>query len=348
MLAQLKALSSGLEGVVVYLDRATHLGRAPSDPENGIRKPLDFSAHTHRPLPVEFYQAETLIAVDPLYQYVSRNHALLVPEREKYYLADLNSLNGTYVKGKKIKEKTPLEEGDVFSLGSAHNSLGVQLSVHYLPALPTNAALLVGYSGGSLRGVPTDMGEMKKFLESRRGFTGNVALLLEGFSTSENLFSSLEQYKRALTEESLLVFYFAGHGDPWNGLQLQGGYLSPQMLYAHLDNIRGNKVVIIDSCHAGTFLEKQFLPENTLVFAATHAEKVAYEGYHGTLANPASMGHFTRALLKVLEGHPQRIDLKRLRTEVGKNFRLARHGQEPEVKGRTIFLPSKINLPAQK
>ena len=92
MLAKLKALSPGLEEVVVYLDRATHLGRAPSNSENGLRKPEDFSARTQRPLPAEFYQAETVIAVDPLYQYVSRNHALLVPEGENYSLIDLNSL----------------------------------------------------------------------------------------------------------------------------------------------------------------------------------------------------------------------------------------------------------------
>lgn len=344
MLAQLKALSSGLEGVMVYLDRATHLGRAKSNPESGMETPLDFSAHTRRPLPAEFHQAETLIVVDPIYHHVSRNHALLLPEGENYSLVDINSLNGTYVKGKRIGQKTLLEEGEIFSL-SFPNSLGVQFSLHYLSLPPINAALLVGYSGGNLRGIPTDMGEMKYFLESRQGFAGNISLLLEGFSTSENIISSLEQYKRTLTEESLFLFYFAGHGDPLNGLGLRGGSLSPQMLYAHLDNIRGHKIVIIDSCHAGKFLEEQFLPEKTLVFAATHAEKVAYEGYHGTLTDPAYMGHFTRALLKVLEEHPQRIDLKRLRTEVGKNFRLAKHGQKPQVKGRTIFLPSRVNIP---
>ena len=343
MLAQLKALSSGLEGVMVYLDRVTHLGRAHSDPESGMETPLDFSAHTRRPLPSEFHQAETLIVVDPIYRYVSRNHALLLPEGENYSLIDINSLNGTYVGEKRVKQKVLLEEGEMFSLGPA-NGLGVQFSLHYLSVPPINAALLVGYSGGNLRGIPADMGEMKKFLESRQGFAGNISLLLEGFSTSENIISSLEQYKRTLTEESLFVFYFAGHGDPENGLGLRGDFLSPQTLYAHLDNIRGHKIVIIDSCHAGKFLEEQFLPEKTLVFAATHAEKVAYEGYHGTLTDPAYMGHFTRALLKVLEEHPQRIDLKRLRTEVGKNFRLAKHGQEPEVKGRTIFLPSRANI----
>ncbi len=347
MPATLKALSSGLEGVIIHLDRATHLGRAGFVLGNGIQKPFDYTACTHRPLPAEFAQAETVIAIDPVYRYVSRNHALLLPEGEKYSLLDLNSLNGTYVGENRIQQKTLLREGEVFSLGST-NRFGVQFSLHYSPAQLTNAALLAGYSGGNLRGIPRDMDEMKKFLESRKGFAGNISLLLEGFTTYENIISSLEQYKRTLTEESLFLFYFAGHGKAERGLGLRWGYLSPQELYAHLDNIRGQKIVIIDACHAGKFLEQQYLPENTLAFVATHAEQVAYEGFHGTLSDADYMGHFTRALLKVLEERPHQVDLKKLRTEVGQNFRLAKHGQEPQVRGRTIFLPSRVNVPVQQ
>lgn len=347
MFATLKALSPGLEEVTIQLDRATHLGRAGFVLENRIQKPFDFASYTNRPLPAEFHRAETVIAIDPIYRYVSRNHALLLPEEDKYYLLDLNSLNGTYVGEDRVQQRVLLNEGEKFSLGST-NHLGVQFSLHYSLAQPTNAALLNGYSGGNLRGIPRDMDEMKKFLESRKGFTGNISLLLEGFTTYENIISSLEQYKRTLTEESLFMFYFAGHGDAEKGLTLRWGHLSPQELYAHLDNIRGRKIVIIDACHAGKFLEEQYLPENTLAFVATHAEQVAYEGFHGTLSDADYMGHFTRALLKVLEERPHQVDLKKLRTEVGQNFRLAKHGQEPQVRGRTIFLPSRVNVAVQK
>lgn len=346
MLATLKALSPGLEGVTIQLDRATHLGRASFVLENGIQKPFDFASYTNRPLPEEFHQAETVIAIDPIYRYVSRNHALLLPEGEKYSLLDLNSLNGTYLGENRVQQKVLLEEGKKFSLGST-NHLGVQFSLHYSLAQPTNSALLIGYSGGNLPGVPRDIEEMKKFLGSRKGFAGNISLLLEGFTTYENIISSLEQYKRTLTEKSLFLFYFAGHGDAERGLALRWGRLSPQELYAHLDNIRGRKIVIIDACHAGKFLEGQYLPENTLAFVATRAEKEAYEGFHASLADATYMGHFTRALLKILEEHPHRIDLKKLQAEVGDNFRLAKHEQEPQVRGRTIFLPSQINLPVR-
>ncbi|MDO8644831.1 MAG: FHA domain-containing protein, partial [bacterium] len=49
---------------------------------------------------------------------VSRKHAVIELRGETYTLVDLDSSNGTFVKGKKIKEH-PLQSGDEFKVGSA-------------------------------------------------------------------------------------------------------------------------------------------------------------------------------------------------------------------------------------
>jgi len=48
---------------------------------------------------------------------VSRNHALLFRDGQRYYLVDLNSKNGTYLNGHKISDRIRLKTGDFISIG---------------------------------------------------------------------------------------------------------------------------------------------------------------------------------------------------------------------------------------
>ena len=49
---------------------------------------------------------------------VSRNHCVITGEADLYRIVDLNSLNGTYVNGRRVREQ-PLKEGDVIRIGSS-------------------------------------------------------------------------------------------------------------------------------------------------------------------------------------------------------------------------------------
>jgi cell division protein FtsW len=51
-------------------------------------------------------------------QTVSRAHAVLMRRESGWFLVDTNSKSGTYVGGKRIKERTPVFPGDVFAMGS--------------------------------------------------------------------------------------------------------------------------------------------------------------------------------------------------------------------------------------
>ncbi|WP_029523660.1 FHA domain-containing protein [Persephonella sp. KM09-Lau-8] len=47
---------------------------------------------------------------------VSRKHAKISFENEEWFIEDLNSTNGTYVNGEKIKEKRKIKTGDKINL----------------------------------------------------------------------------------------------------------------------------------------------------------------------------------------------------------------------------------------
>ncbi len=60
-------------------------------------------------------QADATICLES--QAVSRHHARILVENEEYFLEDLHSSNGTFVNGKRIRERVPLTPSDVVQIG---------------------------------------------------------------------------------------------------------------------------------------------------------------------------------------------------------------------------------------
>jgi len=329
---QLRGIGTGLENVVVNIDRSTHIGRAGATPS---LTPRNFQEATGRPLPAEFHDAEICFQLDS--QEVSRNHALIRRYSRLgglligYEVIDLNSKNGTGVNGKK-KQRSDLEPGMRVTFGD------IEFEVRYKESSGLNYALLVGSDGGHLRGVSTDIVKMQDFWRKRKGFTTeNITALINGFATYDRVLERLEEAKRSCSDESLFVFHFSGHGR--RGVYLSDRRLNPATLYGHLNHVRGRKIVIVDACHAGDFAEEE-LPEKTLLMLACQKEERAYEDYHETLMNPDYMGNFTRALLRILENKPNCVNLKEIERELQGDFRLYHKGQNPKVTGYTIICPS--------
>jgi pSer/pThr/pTyr-binding forkhead associated (FHA) protein len=50
-------------------------------------------------------------------QWLSRHHAEIVEKPDGFYLADLQSKNGTLLNGEPVREERRLREGDVITLG---------------------------------------------------------------------------------------------------------------------------------------------------------------------------------------------------------------------------------------
>jgi hypothetical protein len=55
---------------------------------------------------------------------VSRHHALIQRQREAYVITDQSSGNGTYVNGQLISRPTPIQVGDVITLGNTQIKVG--------------------------------------------------------------------------------------------------------------------------------------------------------------------------------------------------------------------------------
>src|SRR4051794_40634787 len=50
-------------------------------------------------------------------QAVSRQHARILYEEGDYFVEDLNSSNGTFLNGKRLRGRAPLGEGDTLQIG---------------------------------------------------------------------------------------------------------------------------------------------------------------------------------------------------------------------------------------
>ena len=72
---------------------------------------------------IEFTQPRQMLGRDPsadvriLDDVVSRKHACISRQGERYFLENLGSSNGTYLNGKSIREATLLSSGDLIGLG---------------------------------------------------------------------------------------------------------------------------------------------------------------------------------------------------------------------------------------
>jgi len=51
---------------------------------------------------------------------ISRTHLVILREGKSIQIEDLNSTNGTFLNGKKLKEQTNIKNGDLISLGENH------------------------------------------------------------------------------------------------------------------------------------------------------------------------------------------------------------------------------------
>ncbi len=290
-------------------------------------------------------------------QKVSGNHCAIIREGDQFYIVDLGSTNGTYVNKQKLKakRKIPLVAGMSVQF---HPSLAYRA---YIEESPTNShALLVGHPGEDkklfgrslrLKGVETDLNHLTEALV-KTGFRGNITRLFDTQATKANTLASLEQIAEETNRDTRLViphtiFTYSGHG--LRGLCLENSRLTPEELYEAIERIKGKKAVILDTCEAGYFLERD-IPLNTLVIAATKAEKPAYEQRVREVTNGAIeitdqgdtyMGVLIKELInyfKINEGDFNLAEFKHYIDENRDRFGYKYRFQSPIVAGPTFTM----------
>lgn len=287
-----------------------------------------------RQMPSEFASLEKVVQVegDP---FISRNHAgvLFDIAKKKFVLIDLNSKNGTIINGKVITRET-LSKGDIISLGAT------MFLVDFKSADSNHHAILVSHDGGNLRGTQEDVNQLSDRIY-KRGFGDNVIKLYN--PNKLQIITALNNLAFVTTSTSHVIFSYSGHGSP-NGLEVGLDTISPKELLDKLDNVNGKKAVIIDACHAGTFVceyLKRSIPA-MLVIAACRTDERAHERLSTSISSGKYMGIFTSTLIKYLDKHPGSFDLADIQHEfeksLSKNEYLCGGIQTPSISGQRFSI----------
>jgi hypothetical protein len=80
---------------------------------------------------------------------------------------------------------------------------------------------------------------------------GNAIVLTDGEATSGQVRQAFQTLGRRVTARDTFVFFFDGHGSS-NEVELQSGPLTGGELSNLLDGIRGEQLVVLDSCYSGS------------------------------------------------------------------------------------------------
>ncbi len=87
-------------------------------------------------------------------KHLSRCHAAIQYDQQKFYLVDLNSSNGTFVNGERVRQRRQLQEGDQIRLASLTINFFVCNTVQVLESVPRAIAHTVRQSPAT-PSVPT-------------------------------------------------------------------------------------------------------------------------------------------------------------------------------------------------
>jgi len=321
---------------VIPIRRSAQLGRNP-----------DLTWAADRPIPIHHGLLELAVQIDGTADMVSRNHCAIYRHNNgEFFAVDLRSRNGTTLNHAQLEpgKLYPLRPGNRLLLG---NAVGFEVtSIEDITI--NNYALLVGHSGGNLKGPANDIATIASELEKRGFEKGNVQIFRDKEATPRRVLDGVKSIASQATEESHTVFYYSGHGAPVvagmsGGLSLGGWFtgnfrqLSPRRLYTELEHVAGKKAVIIDSCFSGAFLNGA--PSDTLVVTAVPWYRVAREG-HAARFGYQMMGVLTQHLLGYFRDHPNEFNLADLETAFKGGIPLGRHRstlQHPQVGGATRF-----------
>lgn len=144
-------------------------------------------------------------------------------------------------------------------------------------------------------------------LLTRHYYFEDLTILRDKEATNENIINEIWYTFKDATEDDVSIFYFAGHGSDRYGTFLilpsdysTNGRISVTELEYWLDKIPGTKIVILDCCHSGGFIQKEvyrFLDRpGYQVLTSCMGEQVCYQMSGSFFIDPYMV--FTRGILE--------------------------------------------------
>ena len=121
------------------------------------------------------------------------------------------------------------------------------------------------------------------------------------------------------TGESKTLFYFTGHGDR-EGFGTSSWAIDPETLFNTLKDIKGNKAVILDCCHAGIFVD--YLSEDPSAHLISDYVVIAACPSHAETTitfRSDEMTALTSGLMETLSDGREPVDLSSAKIKCG-NF----------------------------
>ena len=249
---------------------------------------------------------------------VSRIHvgfySEIVDGEEQFFVEDLNSYNGTFLK--RAKKRKPIRVSkEVLSKEDRINIANVlSLHVDHIGSADKyHQALLVGWD-------PNDGTKNKDNLDSlvqqlnKRGFKDNVKVLNNSNASKENIFDRFSQLDYTSSSTSHFIFYFAGEENDQGLCLANGETISPFELYKGLKNIRGRKAVILDvGKRESAFMKPEnlsFVPHNTLVLISRNENNPSDTQQYFSGNNGYQL---TEALTEYLRDNKEEFNLREIR-----------------------------------
>lgn len=181
-----------------------------------------------------------------------------------------------------------------YSSSSAKASMGAQYR-----------ALIIGqsypsWSSGQLPGCLTDAKAMKATLDSMSNFRP-IAVKMKTNLTSQQILSAITSTFSRAKDNDVAVFYYSGHGVNTEGWlcgvnsNTQYDYVTVADLKKALDAVHGRKLVLLDSCYSGMFINKS---NNGDIIFVSEKEAEAL-GFDKTMSDQEAMDTFTENVINV-------------------------------------------------
>lgn len=160
---------------------------------------------------------------------------------------DLNSLNGTEVEGYDPKTGHP-----VYNVGG-----------HPIEVRPLNHYLGIAGPDDKSLGVENNIESLAENLDGRGFETDTVSE-----ASWEDVDDRLERLNHATEEESSTFIMYTGHGDNYGNMSLEDRRVDPGEFIDRVDDLDGEKVVVIDQCFAGIFADYEVPLDMTIYMAS--------------------------------------------------------------------------------
>jgi len=273
-------------GQLIAVERTVQIGRGA-----GPRRE-SHTWYTDRAQPGDFHDLELAISINGS-MFMSRNHVGIRRVGDGYTVQDLNSLNGTFKNGMRLKPGIhyPLAVGDQIGLAADLFLVGDTTAVFTNPATQhlradfeaaLQPAWYLGLGGHARDGreravLQASVGRIEHELR-RRGYHTSVHGIRGKPVLLSTILDALRQRAYAAGSDAHTFFQYSGHGTTEGLVVNEEEILTPRVLFEAIGSIRGKKFLFLDACHAGIFLaDRGRIPPHTTILAATRtADAVAY------------------------------------------------------------------------